>query len=183
MDTRKLKRYELLVYGLLVAIAIILGIIGDKLPQETLKAIIVNLASELLAVAILFFIINRMFLLGDDGSLSNKILDEIKIIKNSLHQEFTQAQKRQEQKISVILQNGRQRIELPVELRRAELTRAEVLGRIGMIPMKAKGQRFSLVHLSTPEFLRQINQILSSDGDSTLIIPCNAEEFEQFDLS
>ncbi|MEH2267549.1 MAG: hypothetical protein V7K68_03805 [Nostoc sp.] len=184
MDKRKLKRYELAVYCLLLALSIILGFIGDQISQETIKSITINLASELLAVGILFFFINRIFFLGEDSSLTNKILDEIATIKNSLHQEFEQDQKRQEQKIAVILQSGaRQRLELPVELRRAELTRAEILGRIGMIPMKVKGQRFSLEYLNTPDFLRQINHILASDGNSILTIPCDESEYAQFDLN
>ncbi|MEA5568609.1 hypothetical protein [Anabaena sp. UHCC 0399] len=182
MDKRKLKRYELAVYCLLLALSIILSFIGDQIPQETIKSITINLASEMLAVGILFFLINRIFLLGDDSGLPNKILDEIRTIQSSLHKE-EQEKKRQEQKISVILQSGaRQRLELPVELRRAELTRAEILGRIGMIPMKVNGQRFSLDYLNTPDFLRQINRILASDGDATLMIPCNDSEYAQFDL-
>jgi hypothetical protein len=183
MNKRKLKRYEIAVYGLLLAFAIILGLIGDRISQETIKAITVNLASELLAVGILFFIINRVFLLDDGGSL-DKVLDEISTIKSSLHRELELEQKRQEQKISVILQNGaRQRLELPVELRRAELTRAEILGRIGMTPMKERGKRFSLEYLNTSDFLRQINQILASDNNSILTLPCNESEYAQFDLN
>jgi hypothetical protein len=183
IDKRKLKRYEIAVYGLLLALAIILGFIGDRISQETIKAITVNLASELLAVGVLFFIINRLFLL-DDGDLSSKILDEISTIKSSLHREFEFEQKRQEQSVTVILQNGaRQRLELSVELCRAELTRAEILGRIAMIPMRVKGQRFSLEYLSTPDFLRQINQVLASDSNSILTISCNESEYDQFDLN
>jgi hypothetical protein len=48
MDKRKLKRYEIAVYGLLLAFSIILGLIGDRISQETIKAITINLASELL---------------------------------------------------------------------------------------------------------------------------------------
>jgi hypothetical protein len=135
--------------------------------------------NQLLAVGVLFFIINRVFLLGDDGGLINERLDEINRIKSSLHKE----QKRQEQRISVMLQNSAtQRLELSVELRRADLTRAEILGRIGMIPMEEEGKRFSLGYLNTPDFLRQINQILASDSNSVLTIPCNENEYAQFDL-
>jgi len=91
-------------------------------------------------------------------------------------------QARQNKKVTVTLQHGSQKLELPVELRRAELTRAEILGRLGMIPMKNKGQRFSLGFLNTPEFLKQLNQIMNSDGDAVLAIPCTKEEYEQFDL-
>jgi hypothetical protein len=62
------------------------------------------------------------------------------------------------------------------------VTRAEVLGRIGMIPMKQKGQRFSLKYLSKPDFLKQINQIAAGKGENVLTISCNKEELEQFDL-
>lgn len=90
---------------------------------------------------------------------------------------------RQNKRITVTLQHGSQKLELPVELRRAELTRAEVLGRLGMIPMKIKGRRFSLGYLNRPEFLQQINQIIDGNRDAVLTIPCTGEEFEQFDLT
>ena len=99
-----------------------------------------------------------------------------------LHEEFKQEQARQNKKIMIILQNGADRLELPVELRRAEFTRAEILGRIGMIPMKVKGQRFALGYLNTPEFLRYINQIAATHDDAILTVPCKEDEFAQFDL-
>jgi uncharacterized ion transporter superfamily protein YfcC len=89
MDKRKLKRYEIAVYGLLLAFAVILGLIGDRISQDTIKAIIVNLSSELLAVGILFFIINRIFLLSDDNGLLNKLLYEVNnTIESSLNTEL-----------------------------------------------------------------------------------------------
>ncbi|KAA0224696.1 hypothetical protein EDS67_22780 [candidate division KSB1 bacterium] len=90
---------------------------------------------------------------------------------------------RQSKKITVTLQYGGQKIELPVELRRAELTRAEILGRLGMIPMKKTGARFSLSYLNKLEFQKQLNQIMDGNGDAVLTIPCTQEEFEQFDLT
>jgi hypothetical protein len=99
-----------------------------------------------------------------------------------LHRKISQEQRRKNKKVTVILQNGADCLELPVELRRAELTRAEILGRLGMIPMKVKGQRFSLGYLNTPEFLRQINDISASNGDCILTIPCKEEEFSQFEI-
>ncbi len=91
---------------------------------------------------------------------------------------------RQNKTIMVTLQHGgKGTLELPVELRRAEFTRSEILGRLGMIPMKTKGSRFSLTYLNTAEFLKQINQIMDGNGDAVLTIPCTEEEFEQFDLT
>ena len=51
-----------------------------------------------------------------------------------------------------------------------------------MIPMKEKGKRFSLNYLGEKEFLQRLNEIREGDGDSILVIPCNQEEFEQFDV-
>lgn len=102
---------------------------------------------------------------------------------NQVQQELEQERKRQNRKIRVVLRNGSDKLELPVELRRAEFTRAEILGRIGMVPMKIKGQRFTLGHLNSPEFLQQINKIAENTGDDILIIPCKQEEFDQFDLN
>lgn len=186
MDKRILKRYEVTAYILLLTLAIILGFIGDKITQETIKSITINLASELLAVGILFFLINRIFLLDADEGLSSRILHEVSTVKILLQEEFEQEQKRQNQKVSVVLQNGsKNRLELPIKLRRAELTRAEILGRIGMIPMKEKGKRFSLGYLNTPDFLDDINKILENDSDDNprLTVSCDENEYNQFELN
>jgi hypothetical protein len=98
-----------------------------------------------------------------------------------INKKIEQEQRRQNKRINVILRNGMQPLELPIELRRAELTRAEILGRIGMIPMKEKGKRFSLGYLNTPEFLRRINELTEGHRDSVLEIPCTEEELNQFD--
>jgi hypothetical protein len=100
-----------------------------------------------------------------------------------IHKELIKEQQRQNKKIKVILNYGDKKLELPMELRRVELTRAEILGRLGMIPMKGKGQqRFSLGYINKPEFLQQINNIAVSDGEFILTIPCNEDEFSQFDI-
>ena len=87
---------------------------------------------------------------------------------------------RQNRKIQIVLQCGNTKYELPVPLRRADFTRAEILGHLGMIPMKEPKERFSLSFLSTPEFARRINEISVGEGDSVLTIPCRDEEMEQF---
>ena len=92
---------------------------------------------------------------------------------------------RQNQLVQIKLQYGKQSYDLPVlQLRRGELTRAEILGRIGMIPMrtKEKGKRFEIRYVNTAEFLQQINQILDGNKDGILTIPCTEQEFNQFDL-
>lgn len=77
---------------------------------------------------------------------------------------------------------GADEIQLPVELRGAKTTRAEILGRLGMIPMKQSGSRFSVAFLNTPEFLRRLNEIIQGGEGTVLTIPCTQKEFEQFDL-
>lgn len=99
-----------------------------------------------------------------------------------LRETIEREKQRQNRKVTVVLQSGGRSVELPVEMRRAELSRAEILGRIGMIPMHEKGARFSLSTLNTPEFWRQISQVLESDQDALLTIPCTDAELRQFDL-
>ena len=87
------------------------------------------------------------------------------------------------QKVAVFLVHGSNKIELPLELRRIDLSRPEILGRIGMIPMKASGTRFKLRYLSSPQFLQQLNKIRENDGEAEVVIPCTADEFSQFYLA
>lgn len=85
-------------------------------------------------------------------------------------------------KIAVVLQHGAEKIELPVELRRSELTRAEILGRIGMLPLKNKNTHFNLGYLNTVEFLDQVNKINQAENEGLLTIPCTKTEIGQFEI-
>ena len=145
-------------YSFLILLAIVLGLLGGGRNWNTLSSIVLNLSSGLLSVGLLFFLMK----LTVDRALSH-----------------------QNEKIAVVLCYGSERIELPVELRRAEFARAEILGRVGMIPMKEKGKRFTISYFSTTDFLRAINTVADSEteGGGILSIPCNEEEFSQFDLS
>lgn len=80
------------------------------------------------------------------------------------------------------LTTGEKKIELPLEMRRRDLTRAEILGRLGMVPMKQSGKRFAIRHLATPEFIRSINEVVDRKT-SELVIPCSQQEFDQFDIA
>ena len=93
-----------------------------------------------------------------------------------------QERKRLAQRIRIVLNYGERNIELPIGLQRSELTRAEIFGRIGMIPMKTAGQRFSLLYLNTPEFLEQLEQIREGTTKSVFTIPCTEAEIEQFQI-
>lgn len=96
MDKLKLKRYELAIYLLLILLSAVIAFIGHYLiSQETIKSIAINLASELLAVGVLFFILNRIFLLDDDDKNNNsvEIINEINVAKNSTIQHHSLVQK------------------------------------------------------------------------------------------
>jgi hypothetical protein len=100
-----------------------------------------------------------------------------------LRQDQEKEKERQNKKIKVFLQSTTHRIELPFEMRRAEFTRAEVLGRIGMIPTKNPKERFRIEYLNTRDFLLKVNAIMDGAGDATLEIKCTDEELGQFDLT
>ncbi|MCI5145664.1 MAG: hypothetical protein D3923_09060 [Candidatus Electrothrix sp. AR3] len=86
-------------------------------------------------------------------------------------------------RVSIVLQCGGEKIELPLELRLADFSRMELLGRIGMLPLKKTGRRFTIGYLHTSDFLCKINEIRESVEDGTLIIPCTEEELQQFDVA
>ncbi len=100
-------------------------------------------------------------------------------------QELKQEKARQNAKVTVVLksESGLQYV-LPVPVRRADLTRGEIMGRLGMIPMKPVGDnkhpKFKLAFTNTPVFLEQIAQVIEGDDHATLTFTCTDEEFEQF---
>lgn len=99
-----------------------------------------------------------------------------------IKKEMDAEKKRQQKTIRIVLSHGDEKIELPVPLLRAELTRQEVLGRIGMIPMKKQNERYSIRYLNTVEFWEQLTQVMEGVGDSIFTIPLKGGELEQFDL-
>ena len=74
---------------------------------------------------------------------------------------------------------------LPGIIRRKDFSRAEIMGRLGMIPLKDESKRFfSIGYVKNPKFLQEIEQIYNSAKDDVIMtIRCTLEEFEQFDFS
>lgn len=104
-----------------------------------------------------------------------------------LRKDAEQERQRQNSRIKVILRYGGQTYQLPVDLRRAELTRSELLGRLGMIPIKKdergnEQKRFAISHLNSKEFFERLDELVLGNGNDVLIIPCKQEEFEQFEI-
>jgi hypothetical protein len=83
--------------------------------------------------------------------------------------------------VKLILVDGSYEVSLPLRMLRKDVSRAEMLGRMGMIPMKEKGKRFSIRSLFTQEFMDNIMEVQLGKSD-TVIIPCTREEIEQFDI-
>jgi len=89
------------------------------------------------------------------------------------------------QRIPVVLKSrdSKRSLELPVHFRREELNRQELMGRIGMIPMKEKGKRFEIRYTHEPDFLEAINRVKESSVVEPLVIVCSDKEIDQFDVS
>lgn len=98
-----------------------------------------------------------------------------------IRQELESEKQRQNRTIKIVLSYGDEKIELPVPLLRTELTRQEVLGRIGMIPRKTKAP-YSIRYLNTMDFWEQLTQVMEGPGDGIISISLKEEELEQFDL-
>ncbi|MES2023473.1 MAG: hypothetical protein V4439_02205 [Patescibacteria group bacterium] len=91
--------------------------------------------------------------------------------------------RREEQNISVffrVIEEDRN-ILLPFELVRRDISRAEILGRMGMLPIQEKSGRFSIRGLLSSEFLKNLNEIREGKT-SVLHISITQKELEQFVL-
>ncbi len=84
-------------------------------------------------------------------------------------------------KLMIIVTDGVERVTLPITVRRAEVSRAEILGRLGMVPMRTKGARFALAFVSTMEFCEAVSAIAAGRA-TTLVIPASQSELAQFDI-
>lgn len=79
--------------------------------------------------------------------------------------------------ISVILKSGLDEIRLPVTIRRADLTRTEVYGRIQTLNPR---HRISLSALNHQEFYQRLNEIFVGKGGNALVITVTDEELAKF---
>jgi hypothetical protein len=114
-------------------------------------------------------------------------------IREALLEDLRQERQRQNERVRIVLQEwvddgslrkkGRVRL-MPVALRRADLTRAEVQGIIGLLPIardiSEKQPRFRLEYLATPEYHERLSDIFQGSGEAALTIDCSATEFDQF---
>jgi len=74
-------------------------------------------------------------------------------------------------------------VTLQGQIRRKNLTRAEVQGLLGILPMKDKGKRYALPALNQRAFFEALEQAQVDSKIDVLVIECTAEELQQFDLN
>ena len=74
---------------------------------------------------------------------------------------------------------------IPGTIRRKDFSRAEIMGRLGMLPFKNKEQeRFYIGYVNkNPKFLQAIEDIYNLKDDTIITIYCSSKEFDQFDFS
>ena len=92
---------------------------------------------------------------------------------------------RLDQEIVLVLRGDRKRFRIPVTLRRGDVTRAEVQGVLGGLPLKKEGNggaRYRLAYLGKAEFSRALRDIQLGEDKQELIIECSEKETEQFDV-
>jgi len=82
----------------------------------------------------------------------------------------------QKQPITIILKSGDKEHKLPTTIQRRWLTRAELLGRLGMIN---QGKRFDISFLNTPEFYNHLDEIADGKDAMTLTIELTDAEYQQ----
>jgi hypothetical protein len=80
MEKRRKSRYLLAVYLVVAGIAIITALVGINYCQGSLQSVLLSLSTELLGVVLIFFLVNRLFLL-EDWNVSERIDRLIAILK------------------------------------------------------------------------------------------------------
>lgn len=88
------------------------------------------------------------------------------------------------QKVKIILKDydSNNSIQLQGKISKSEILRYEVLGRIGMLPMKVPKTRYEIRYIHSNEFFDQLNDVKKSHDKDKIIIPCSKEELDQFDV-
>lgn len=69
---------------------------------------------------------------------------------------------------------------LPGKIRRKNLTRAELQGLLGMLPMKEAGKRYQLPALNDPAFFDGLMKAQVDRDIHEVVISCESEDLQQF---
>lgn len=76
------------------------------------------------------------------------------------------------------VEQGRTRQYEVCNIRRADLTRSEVMGYLGTIPPQG---RFSIAYMITPEYFKELEKVQTNFDEARLTIKCTDAELDQFD--
>jgi hypothetical protein len=178
------NKYKNLVYLLVVLMGVGLTLLGNYLAEGTWKSIVINIASNLVTTGVFSFFVIEQLLSRQENK--NKRLLSLQEEQNRelLSEQENRNREISQQEINIVLvdKESKERFGLPIELSRGEFTRGEILGRIGMLPMRDAGSRFSIDVLGSQLFFRRINEVLANDQCRELEILCEKGEIEKFKL-
>lgn len=82
--------------------------------------------------------------------------------------------------ISLVIPGTEKKITLPCRIERKHLTRAEVMGVLGVLPME--GKRYDIQFFNTVEFYARLENAQDLSEQTELLIECTEQELEQFNL-
>ncbi|MDC9728535.1 MAG: hypothetical protein PSN04_04295 [Methyloprofundus sp.] len=87
-----------------------------------------------------------------------------------------------EQRIKILLKMPEKCFKLPYEIERKYLTRSELQGLLGVLPMNETKQRYELSFLNTPDFFKNLKEAQNNKDASSIEIICYQHEEAQFNL-
>lgn len=182
IENIKTIRNPLTIIAIFAALSEIAGVTAIGLLSEELQKIFIWFVMIFPSLLVFLFFVTLnfnskvLYAPSDYKDESNfiSLVKKVDQVSSKMNQLFV--------KVKIELHYNGHKIELPLELRMIDFTRPELLGRIGMIPLKNKVGRYSLSYLNTQEFLNQMYEIREQNIDSVLVIPCTEDEALQFDL-
>ncbi len=128
---------------------------------------------------------NWQGVVGTIAGIVGTIVSIFVLLKSRKIDKFLEEEKgRLAEQVKFELTDGKLVYKFPF-LRRQEVTRQEVQGRLGNIPMKVKGKRYSIHYTNLVDFYHQLDEIFKGSHEtqkSVLTIECTEEEFKQFDF-
>ena len=104
-----------------------------------------------------------------------------------VRREAEEDRRRRDELISITLrlEGAGEELRLPVKIRRGDLTRSELQGLIGQIPMKpgpdGRQPRYKIAFLFSDTFNDAVRAVRSVSGETDFVIPLTASEVDQFD--
>jgi hypothetical protein len=97
-----------------------------------------------------------------------------------LRRETNNQREKDNQQICVKLRSQTQEYVFALEMRRGGLSRAEIQGLIGTLPINTESRRYEIKYLNSRDFSDQIARIREQEESFEFIIPCSDTELAQF---